>query len=77
ETAQWAELAGHGLRDLLVEAASLEEAFMSYYGNSSRSTVQMAPDVAAPRTSKRRAPVKRAPAKGSSAKRATPKRGTR
>ena len=61
-----------GLRDLLVEAASLEEAFMSYYGNSTRNSVQMAPETAAPRTSKKRpaakraakrTPVKRAPAK--------------
>jgi hypothetical protein len=49
-----------GLRDLLVEAASLEEAFMSYYGNSTRNSVQTAPETAAPRTSKRRAPAKRA-----------------
>jgi ABC-2 type transport system ATP-binding protein len=48
-----------GLRDLLVEAASLEEAFMSYYGNSTRNTVQMAPEVATPISRTRRAPVKR------------------
>ena len=52
-----------GLRDLLVEAASLEEAFMSYYGNSTRNSVQMAPEAAAPRTSKKRSPTKRTAAK--------------
>ncbi|MEY3471540.1 MAG: hypothetical protein RLY63_215, partial [Chloroflexota bacterium] len=49
-----------GLRDLLVEAASLEEAFMSYYGNSTRNTVQMAPEVATPLSRTRRAPAKHA-----------------
>ena len=48
-----------GLRDLLVEAASLEEAFMSYYGSSTRNTVQMAPEVATPLSRTRRAPAKR------------------
>ena len=48
-----------GLRDLLVEAASLEEAFMSYYGNSTRNTVQMAPEIATPLSRTRRAPAKR------------------
>ena len=52
-----------GLRDLLVEAASLEEAFMSYYGNSTRNSVQMAPEAAALRTSKKRSPTKRTAAK--------------
>jgi hypothetical protein len=52
-----------GLRDLLVEAASLEEAFMSYYGNSTRNTVQMAPEVATPLSRTRRAPAKRPAAK--------------
>jgi len=58
-----------GLRDLLVEAASLEEAFMSYYGNSTRNSVQMAPETAAPRTSKKRSPAKRMPVKRAPAKR--------
>jgi ABC-2 type transport system ATP-binding protein len=66
-----------GLRDLLVEAASLEEAFMSYYGNSTRNSVQMAPEAAAPRTSKKRAPTKRTAAKRAPAKRATKKRVVR
>ena len=48
-----------GLRDLLVEAASLEEAFMSYYGNSTRNTVQMTPEAATPLSRTRRAPAKR------------------
>ena len=58
-----------GLRDLLVEAASLEEAFMSYYGNSTRNSVQMAPETATPRTSTKRSPAKRTPAKRAPAKR--------
>ena len=33
-----ARLQAAGLRDLLVEAATLEEAFMSYYGNESQAT---------------------------------------
>jgi hypothetical protein len=32
---------------------------MSYYGNSTRNTVQMAPEVATPISRTRRAPVKR------------------
>ena len=58
-----------GLRDLLVEAASLEEAFMSYYGNSTRNSIQMTPETAAPRTSTKRSPAKRVPVKKAPAKR--------
>ncbi len=36
---------------------------MSYYGNSTRNSVQMAPEAAAPRTSKKRSPTKRTAAK--------------
>ena len=65
-----------GLRDLLVEAASLEEAFMSYYGSNARTSVQIAPDEATPRVTKKRAPAKRTATKRASAKRASAKRTT-
>jgi ABC-2 type transport system ATP-binding protein len=44
-------LQAHGLRDLLIEAASLEEAFMSYYGDGTRpvGNTQLYPEVAAVR----------------------------
>lgn len=57
-----------GLRDLLIEAASLEEAFMSYYGNSTRNSVQIAPDVAAPRSPRKPATRKRTVAKRSASR---------
>ena len=63
-----------GLRDLLVEAASLEEAFMSYYGNSTRNTVQMAPEVATPLSRTRRAPAKRTTTTRQATKRPAAKR---
>jgi len=68
-----------GLRDLLVEAASLEEAFMSYYGNSSRTSIQVAPEVAAPksgatRSTAERSATKRAPTPRAPKRRATSKR---
>jgi ABC-2 type transport system ATP-binding protein len=66
-----------GLRDLLVEAASLEEAFMSYYGNSTRNTVQMAPEVATPLSRTRRAPVKRTATTRKVTKRPTAKKKSR
>lgn len=62
-----------GLRDLLIEAASLEEAFMSYYGNSTRNSVQIAPDIAAPRSprkpvTRKRTAAKRSPSRGKRSK---------
>ncbi|MFM8428614.1 MAG: 2-phosphosulfolactate phosphatase [Candidatus Limnocylindrus sp.] len=48
----------HGVARM-IPVASLEEAFMSYYGNSTRNTVQMAPEVATPLSRTRRAPAKR------------------
>jgi len=65
-----------GLRDLLVEAASLEEAFMSYYGNSTRNTVQMAPEIAAPLSRTRRAPARRTTKKSAPSTRPVAKRPT-
>ena len=64
-------LQASGLRDLLVEAASLEEAFMSYYGSGTRTSVQMAPEAAAPRTSRRRVAAKRPPARRATKRRAS------
>jgi hypothetical protein len=75
-----ARLQTSGLRDLLIEAASLEEAFMSYYGDARHSSgaVQVFPEVAevkkakpkaaAKRPAAKRAPAKRVPAKKSAAK---------
>jgi hypothetical protein len=64
-----------GLRDLLIEAASLEEAFMSYYGDARHSSgaVQVFPEVAEVKRAKpkpvaKRPVAKRAPAKKSPAK---------
>lgn len=80
-----ARLQTSGLRDLLIEAASLEEAFMSYYGDARHTSgaVQVFPEVAevkrakpttvARRTAKRAAATKRSAPK----RRATPKRGSR
>ena len=75
-----ARLQTSGRRDLLIEAASLEEAFMSYYGDARHSSgaVQVFPEVAevkkakpkaaAKRPAAKRAPAKRVPAKKSAAK---------
>lgn len=80
-----ARLQTSGLRDLLIEAASLEEAFMSYYGDARHSSgaVQVFPEIAevkktkpkavAKRPAAKRAPAKRVPAKKS----ATKKRSSR
>jgi ABC-2 type transport system ATP-binding protein len=74
-------LQASGLRDLLIEAASLEEAFMSYYGDARHSSgaVQVFPEVAEvkkslPKPAAKRPVAKRAPAKKSPAKRAAPKK---
>jgi hypothetical protein len=74
-------LQASGLRDLLIEAASLEEAFMSYYGDARHSSgaVQVFPEVAEvkkslPKPAAKRPAAKRAPAKKSPAKRAAPKK---
>jgi hypothetical protein len=79
-------LQSSGLRDLLIEAASLEEAFMSYYGDARHSSgaVQVFPEVAevkmsppkpsAKRLTTKRAPAKKSPTKKSPAKRAVPKK---
>ena len=63
------------LRDLLIEAASLEEAFMSYYGDArhSSSVVQVFPEVAEVKKATPKAAAKKAPAKKS----ATKKRSSR
>jgi len=65
-----ARLQTSGLRDLLIEAASLEEAFMSYYGDARHSSgaVQVFPEVAEVKKVKakpaaKRTTTKRAPAK--------------
>jgi hypothetical protein len=70
-----------GLRDLLIEAASLEEAFMSYYGDARHSSgaVQVFPEVAEVKKSlskpaAKRPAAKRAPAKKSPTKKAAPKK---
>jgi ABC-2 type transport system ATP-binding protein len=70
-----ARLQTSGLRDLLIEAASLEEAFMSYYGDARHSSgvVQVFPEVAEvkkakPKPAAKRPAAKRAPAKKSPAK---------
>jgi hypothetical protein len=65
-----------GLRDLLIEAASLEEAFMSYYGDARHSTgaVQVFPEVAEVKRSKPKAAAKRPVTKRAPAKRAAVKR---
>ena len=75
-----ARLQTSSLRDLLIEAASLEEAFMSYYGDARHSSgvVQVFPEVAEVKRAKpkpvakrpvaKRAPAKRSPAKKSPAK---------
>jgi ABC-2 type transport system ATP-binding protein len=75
-----ARLQTSGLRDLLIEAASLEEAFMSYYGDARHSSgaVQVFPEVAEvkkslPKPAAKRPAAKRAPAKKS----ATKKRSSR
>ncbi len=65
-----------GLRDLLVEAASLEEVFMSYYGNSSRTSIQVAPEVAAPKSGAKRSATKRSTAKRAPTPRAPKRRAT-
>jgi ABC-2 type transport system ATP-binding protein len=78
-------LQSSGLRDLLIEAASLEEAFMSYYGDARHSSgaVQVFPEVAEvkkslPKPAAKRPAVKRAPAKKSATKKsATKKRSSR
>jgi hypothetical protein len=76
-----------GLRDLLIEAASLEEAFMSYYGDARHSSgaVQVFPEVAevkkslpkaaAKRPVAKRAAAKKTPTKKSPTKRASAKKG--
>jgi ABC-2 type transport system ATP-binding protein len=76
-----ARLQTSGLRDLLIEAASLEEAFMSYYGDARHSSgaVQVFPEVAEvkktlPKAAAKRAVAKRAPAKKSPTKKAAPKK---
>ncbi|MFM8915828.1 MAG: hypothetical protein ACKOFY_06205, partial [Candidatus Limnocylindrus sp.] len=76
-----ARLQTSGLLDLLIEAASLEEAFMSYYGDARHSsgTVQVFPEVAevkktVPKTAAKRPVAKRVPAKKSPAKRAATKK---
>jgi ABC-2 type transport system ATP-binding protein len=78
-----ARLQTSGLRDLLIEAASLEEAFMSYYGDARHSSgaVQVFPEVAevkkakpkatAKRPAAKRTPAKRVPAKKSATKKRT------
>jgi ABC-2 type transport system ATP-binding protein len=70
-----------GLRDLLIEAASLEEAFMSYYGDARHSSgaVQVFPEVAEvkktlPKAAAKRPVAKRAPAKKRPVKKAAPKK---
>jgi hypothetical protein len=70
-----------GLRDLLIEAASLEEAFMSYYGDARHSSgaVQVFPEVAEvkkslPKAAAKRPAAKRAPAKKSATKKSPAKR---
>jgi len=70
-----------GLRDLLIEAASLEEAFMSYYGDARHSSgvVQVFPEVAEvkrakPKPAAKRPVAKRAPAKKSPAKKSPAKK---
>ena len=65
-----------GLRDLLIEAASLEEAFMSYYGDARHSTgaVQVFPEVAEVKRSKPKAAAKRPVTKRAPARRAAVKR---
>ncbi|MFM9165407.1 MAG: hypothetical protein ACKOQO_01125, partial [Candidatus Limnocylindrus sp.] len=76
-----ARLQTSGLLDLLIEAASLEEAFMSYYGDARHisGNVQVFPEVAevkktAPKAAVKRPVAKRAPARKSPAKRAAPKK---
>ncbi|NBP82900.1 hypothetical protein EBU60_03435 [bacterium] len=66
-----------GLRDLLIEAASLEEAFMSYYGDARHSSgaVQVFPEVAEVKKAKPKAAAKRPVAKRAPAKKAPPKKG--
>jgi ABC-2 type transport system ATP-binding protein len=75
-----ARLQTSDLRDLLIEAASLEEAFMSYYGDARHSSgaVQVFPEVAEVKRAKpkpvakrpvaKRAPAKKTPTKKSPAK---------
>jgi hypothetical protein len=74
-------LQASGLRDLLIEAASLEEAFMSYYGDARHSSgaVQVFPEVAEvkkslPKAAAKRPAAKRAPAKKSATKKSPAKR---
>jgi ABC-2 type transport system ATP-binding protein len=57
-----------GLRDLLIEAASLEEAFMSYYGDTARqpSNTQLFPEIAAVRADAPKRTTKRARQGGTS-----------
>jgi len=76
-----ARLQTSGLRDLLIEAASLEEAFMSYYGDARHSSgaVQVFPEVAEvkkalPKAAAKQPVAKRAPAKKSPAKKTTSKK---
>jgi len=76
-----ARLQTSGLRDLLIEAASLEEAFMSYYGDARHSSgaVQVFPEVAEvkktlPKAAAKRPVAKRAPAKKRPVKKAAPKK---
>ena len=78
-----ARLQTSGLRDLLIEAASLEEAFMSYYGDARHAsdTVQIFPEVAAVKSAKPKTaaatPVAKRAAKRAPAKRTAAKRGSR
>jgi ABC-2 type transport system ATP-binding protein len=64
-------LQASGIRDLLIEAATLEEAFMSYYGDARHTSgaVQIFPEIAeVKKTLPKRAPTR------STVKRATPKK---
>jgi ABC-2 type transport system ATP-binding protein len=68
-----------GLRDLLIEAASLEEAFMSYYGDVRHSSgaVQVFPEVAEVKMTPSKPATKRPAKKAASKKSATKKRSSR
>jgi len=71
-----ARLQTSGLRDLLIEAASLEEAFMSYYGDARHSSgvVQVFPEVAEVKKATAKPAVKRPAVKRLVAKRPAAKR---
>ncbi len=68
-----------GLRDLLIEAASLEEAFMSYYGDARHNSgaVQVFPKVAEVKMTPSKPATKRPAKKAASKKSATKKRSSR